>query len=236
MRIATVARPAITVGTALTVLVLVAGCKVTVHAGPVVPSLSGPGPIPTVQASGGGQGHADSPYYQETLAAIDVLNSDSRWAGTLGEDAAAIRADSRDAGSDLADARSDARGDNTGCSAASNAANDAEDIHDLGTLGEDENSLTESVDRIDRDIDQLQVELSELKNTGVKAPAGAPAVIAGAKARIARAVAEANAGIRAVNADVVAAYAAANKVAKGLCSSESPGSPPPAYPLLSANA
>ena len=96
--------------------------------------------------------------------------------------------------------------------------------------------LTETMDRIYRDIDQLKVDLSELGQTGVKPPAGAAGLIAAAKARIATAVAEANSGIRALNADVVAAYAAANKVAKGICSSDSPGSPPPPYPLLTTSA
>lgn len=228
-------RTASIAGAALAVAALLAGCKVSVHAGPPVPSLSGPGPIPTVQATGHGPGRADSPYYQEALAAVDVLRSDSRWSGSLGEDVAAFGSDARDAGSDLAQARADARGDNAGCLAASDAANDAEDIHDLGTLGDDETSLTEAMDRIDRDIDQLKVDLSVLGQTGVKPPAGAARQIAGARTRIARAVAEANAGIRTVNADVVAAYATANKVAKGLCSSDSPGSPPPPYPPLTTS-
>lgn len=221
-------RIAAVTGAALTVLVLVTGCKVSVHAGSFTP-----GPIPAGPSSGDGSRRADSPYYQETLALVDVLRSDSAWSGALGADARAIRSDGREAGADAAQARSDARGDNTGCSAASNAANDAEDIHDLGTLGDDQATLAGTIDRVSRDLVQLRVDLSQLKQTGVRPPADTGGAIAGARARVARALTEANAGIRAINAAVVVAYAAANKVAKGFCSSESPGSPPPPYLLFS---
>ncbi len=215
-------------GAALAVLVLVSGCKVSVHAGSFTP-----GPIPAGPSSGDGSRRADSPYYQETIARIDVLRSNSAWSGALGEDAAGIRSDGKDADADAAQARSDARGDNTGCSAASNAASDAEDILDLGTLDDDQAALSGTLGLIYRDLVQLRVDLAQLRQTGVKPPADASSAITGAKARVTRALTEANAGIRAINAAVVVAYAAANRVAKGLCSSESPGSPPPSYTLFS---
>lgn len=217
-------------GAALAAVALVTGCKVSVHVGQVPP-----GPVPPVTAPAGhhGQNPRDSSYYQDAVAELGILREESARSGPLTGDVAAIRGDAKDARSDAADARRDARGDNTGCLAASDAADDAENIDDLGTLTEDETSLIGTAGRISTDIDKLKVSLSEMKDTGLRPLRGAAAAIAGARAKTRHGLTSANAAIRQINAASVAAYAAANGIAKGACASDSPGSPPPPYSPLS---
>lgn len=209
-------------------LVLLAGCRFTVHAGVG----SGSGNLGSTGGTGGNSsGQQGSPFYQDAVSALSVLRTDSLWpGGPLSDDVAAFAGDAKSANSDLAAARHDANGDNAGCSAVSNAADDAENISGDNTLSEDESDLTEQISRIQRDIDQLQNYDGELS----RPLAGAAAAISTAKSRIAHALGLANSGIATVNAAERTAYKLADGIAKGDCSADAPGPVPPPYSALHA--
>ncbi len=210
------------------VLILISGCKLTVHAGVG----SGPGNVGSTGGTGGNSsGQQNSPFYQDAVAALDVLRSDSQWqGGPLSDEVAAFAGDAKSANADLAAARHDAKGDNAGCSAVSNAADDAENISQDNSLSEDESELTQQISRIQRDIDQLQNYDDELK----KPLSGANAAISTAKSRIAHAIVLANKGIATVNAAGHSAYVLVDGIAKGDCSADAPGPVPPPYAAMHA--
>jgi hypothetical protein len=210
------------------VLVLSAGCKVTVGTGTGTGTGTG-----NVGSGGGGtsSGQQNSPFYQDAVSALGVLRSDSQWqGGVLSDDVAAFASDGKEASSDLTAARHDAKGDNAGCSAVSNAADDAENIQDDATVGEDESTLSEQISRIQRDIDQLQNYDQELS----RPLAGAASAISTAKSRVARAITLANYGIATVNSADRAAYVLVDGIAKGDCSADAPGPVPPPYAAIRA--
>jgi hypothetical protein len=210
------------------VLVLSAGCKVTVGTGTGTGTGTGNG---NVGSGGGGTscGQQNSPFYQDAVSALGVLRSDSQWqGGALSDDVAAFASDAKEASSDLTATRHDAKGDNAGCSAVSNAADDAENIQDDTTVGEDENTLSEQISRIQRDIDQLQNYDRELK----RPLAGAASAISTAKSNLAHAITLANSGIATVNSADRAAYVLVDGIAKGDCSADAPGPVPPPYAAI----
>jgi hypothetical protein len=176
----------------------------------------------------------DSQDQQATESGLSTLLTDASLSSgsSLQGDLSNFAGDLSSAASDLATTKSDAAQSNSYCGASEDAQGDAEDVGgDAEDVGGDVQDIQANISTVRNDIGTLQGDLTALSNDGLPSLTGAQTAIKQAQANIASAISTANDYISTVNQDVSAAYAAANAISTGSCSSSAQGAPSP-IPLM----